>query len=37
MIPWLQKYYPVYGALAQLHGGAVEDGVIQPGEDVLLP
>ncbi|KAK4634737.1 putative hydrolase [Fulvia fulva] len=37
VIPWLQKYYPVYGALAQLHGGAVEDGVIQPGEDVLLP
>ena len=37
VIPWLQQYYPVYGLLAQEHGGAVLNGTIVPGEAVLLP
>ena len=37
VIPWLAKYYPVYGILAQAFGGAVESGEIGPGVDVLLP
>ena len=37
VMPWLAKYYPVYGILAQAHGGAVENGTIIDGEDVLLP
>lgn len=37
VIPWLMQYYPVYGVLAQAHGGAVENGTIGEGEDVLLP
>lgn len=36
VIPWLARYYPVYGILAQAHGGAVENGTVQPGEDTLL-
>lgn len=37
VIPWLAKYYPVYGVLAQAHGGAAENGAIIPGEASLLP
>lgn len=37
IIPWLAKYYPVYGILAQAHGGAVQNGTIIPGQAVLLP
>lgn len=37
IIPWLQKYYPVYGMLGQGHGGAIENGTIIPGEAALLP
>ncbi|KAF2210891.1 hypothetical protein CERZMDRAFT_121689 [Cercospora zeae-maydis SCOH1-5] len=37
IIPWLQKYYPVYGTLAQSHGGAIQNGTIIPGEAPLLP
>lgn len=37
IIPWLQQYYPVYGILAQAHGGAVLNGTIIPGEAALLP
>ncbi|KAM3415558.1 Uncharacterized protein BST61_g9079 [Cercospora zeina] len=37
IIPWLQKYYPVYGTLAQSHGGAIQNGSIIPGEAPLLP
>lgn len=37
IIPWLQKYYPVYGMLGQEHGGAIENGTIIPGEAALLP
>ena len=37
VVPWLQRYYPVYGILAQAHGGAVEEGEINPGQSQLLP
>lgn len=37
VIPWLQQYYPVYGVLAQAHGGAVLNGTILPGQAGLLP
>lgn len=36
VMPWLAKYYPVYGMLAQAHGGAILNGTIVPGEDVIL-
>lgn len=36
VIPWLARYYPVYGMLAEGHGGAILNGTIVPGEDVLL-
>lgn len=35
LIPWLDKYYPVWGTLARAHGAAVSNGTIQPGEDAL--
>ncbi|KAK4507582.1 hypothetical protein PRZ48_001317 [Zasmidium cellare] len=37
VLPWLAKYYPVYGVLAEAHGGAVLNGTISDGEAVLLP
>jgi hypothetical protein len=37
VLPWLAKYYPAYGIIAEAHGGAVENGTIIPGEAVLLP
>jgi hypothetical protein len=37
VLPWLQKYYPAYGMIAQAHGVAVENGTLIPGESVLLP
>lgn len=36
VIPWLAKWYPVYGMLAQEHGGAILNGTIVPGEDTVL-
>jgi hypothetical protein len=35
LIPWLDKYYPVWGTLARAHAAAVTNGTIQPGEDDL--
>lgn len=37
VLPWLAKYYPAYGILAQMHVGAVRIGEINPGEEVLVP
>ncbi|KAK3073739.1 hypothetical protein LTR53_004436 [Teratosphaeriaceae sp. CCFEE 6253] len=37
VLPWINRYFPIYGQLAQAHGGAVENGTIIPGELVLLP
>lgn len=36
LIPWLDKYYPVYGMLARGHGAAVRNGTIIPGQETLL-
>lgn len=36
VMPWLAKWYPVYGVLAQEHGGAILNGTIVPGEDTIL-
>lgn len=35
LIPWLDKYYPVYGWLARGHHAAILNGTVQPGEVVL--
>lgn len=35
LIPWLDKYYPVYGWLARAHRAAILNGTVQPGESVL--
>lgn len=35
LIPWLDKYYPVYGWLARGHRAAILNGTIQLGESVL--
>lgn len=32
VLPFLDKYLPVYGMLARHHAAAVENGTIQPGE-----
>ncbi|GAB1731915.1 hypothetical protein NU195Hw_g9089t1 [Hortaea werneckii] len=37
VIPWLAKYYPVYGRVAGAHGGAVLNGSLIPGEAALVP
>ncbi|KAK3722547.1 hypothetical protein LTR37_002539 [Vermiconidia calcicola] len=37
VIPWLAKYFPAYGLIAQAHGGAIVNGTVVPGEAVLLP
>ncbi|KAJ4186806.1 hypothetical protein NW767_001426 [Fusarium falciforme] len=36
LIPWLDKYYPVWGWLARTHAAAVTNGTIIPGEDALI-
>ncbi|KAJ4317090.1 hypothetical protein N0V84_007543 [Fusarium piperis] len=36
LIPWLDKYYPVWGWLARTHAAAVTNGTILPGEDTLI-
>ncbi|KOS20946.1 Uncharacterized protein ESCO_004572 [Escovopsis weberi] len=36
MIPFLDKYFPVWGILARGHTAAVEEGVLAPGEEGLL-
>lgn len=36
VIPWLAKYHPIYGILAQAHGDAVQHETIQPGEAALI-
>jgi len=35
VLPWLAKYYPVYGFLAAGHLDAIENGTIIPGETSL--
>ena len=37
VIPWLAKYFPAYGLIAQAHGVAIVNGTVVPGEAVLLP
>lgn len=36
VLPYLDKYFPVYGMVARAHAAAKLDGVIQPGEAGLL-
>ncbi|KAF5027138.1 hypothetical protein F66182_764 [Fusarium sp. NRRL 66182] len=36
LIPWLDKYYPVWSFLARTHAAAITNGTIVPGEDVLI-
>lgn len=36
VIPYLDKYFPVYGMVARAHGAAKINGVLQPGEAGLL-
>ncbi|KAI1170194.1 Isochorismatase-like protein [Nemania sp. FL0916] len=35
LFPVLDRYLPAYGMVARSHRAAIEDGVVQPGEDVL--
>ena len=35
VMPWLDKYYPVYGYVARGHAAAIRNGTIQPGQNVL--
>lgn len=35
LIPYLDRYYPVYGYLARAHHAAIENGTVIPGEDTL--
>lgn len=35
VIPWMDKYYPVWGTLARAHSAAILNGTILPGEDEL--
>ncbi|KAI6908089.1 Isochorismatase hydrolase [Hortaea werneckii] len=37
VIPWLAKYYPVFGRVAGAHGAAVLNGSLIPGQAALLP
>lgn len=37
VLPWLAKYYPVYGRVAGAHAGAVLNGSLNSGEASLLP
>jgi hypothetical protein len=36
MIPFLDRYFPVYGYLARGHAGAIENGTLVPGEATLI-
>ncbi|MCJ1318859.1 hypothetical protein MMC15_004191 [Xylographa vitiligo] len=36
VLPWLDRYFPVYGFVARGHGAAVENGTLVPGEEQLL-
>ncbi|KKP05716.1 hypothetical protein THAR02_02180 [Trichoderma harzianum] len=36
VLPYLDKYFPVYGMVARAHAAAKLDGVIQPGEAGLV-
>ncbi|KAJ4252810.1 hypothetical protein NW762_010716 [Fusarium torreyae] len=35
LIPWLDKYYPVWGFLARTHAAAINNGTLQPGESIV--
>lgn len=35
LIPWIDRYFPVWGILARAHEAAVTNGTIQPGEGGL--
>ena len=37
VLPWLAKYYPVYGVLAQAHGAAILNGTLTDAAAGLLP
>ncbi|KAI7173435.1 Isochorismatase hydrolase [Hortaea werneckii] len=37
VIPWMAKYYPVFGRVAGAHGAAVLNGSLIPGEAELMP
>ncbi|MCJ1367413.1 hypothetical protein MMC16_006546 [Acarospora aff. strigata] len=37
LLPWLDRYYPVYGYVARAHGAATLNGTIQPGQAAILP
>ncbi|MCJ1292290.1 hypothetical protein MMC34_003840 [Xylographa carneopallida] len=36
VLPWLDRYFPVYGFVARGHGAAIENGTLVPGEEQLL-
>ncbi|KAL7905274.1 Isochorismatase hydrolase [Trichoderma velutinum] len=36
VLPYLDKYFPVYGMVARAHAAAKTDGVLQPGEAGLI-
>lgn len=36
VLPWLDRFMPVYGGLARLHAAAVEVGMVIPGEVGLV-
>ena len=36
VLPYLDDYLYAYGVTARAHGGAIENGTIVPGEEVLL-
>jgi hypothetical protein len=36
LLPYLDKYLPVYGMVARGHAAAVENGTIQPGQLGLI-
>ncbi|KAI1298855.1 Isochorismatase-like protein [Xylaria venustula] len=35
VFPVLDRYYPAYGMVARAHRAAIQDGTVQPGEDIL--
>jgi hypothetical protein len=36
VLPYLDKYLPVYGMVARGHAAAVDNGTVQPGEIDLI-
>ena len=36
VLPFLDRYMPVYGMLARGHAAAIENGTVQPGEASLI-